>query len=304
VGGIINAADRAHHMFIYTVTITGTRQNVTGASIQAATNLMLRNDATVGTALTLGPEANCGQTAIRRVNGGFMIGYADCGYYSIVGNSGRPMLALRYLNGVWSVNGNVYWDYWNGTAPAGWVNLPSRGLYYVLSSEFIYGEIDCGSKMVATLFATNDPTDWNVNELRQRSSQQAYAIIMISQRVVTAWTVYFSDETPAMLNGDYYTVQPLTYNLNPATDGNKTFHVWLVKEGNALVYKVVTNSTAAPSGRSIYLGYFTTTNTGLNLINIEKRVAVDGLMISPVARGSAIPVTSGTPNQYGRLNWK
>jgi len=304
IGSIVNNADRSMHLFIYNVNITGSRQAVTGASIVASSFFSVRNDATVGTILSLTGNSDSGQTAIRRVTGGFMVGYAADHYYNIVGNGGRAMMALKCLGGVWSVNGNVYWDYWNGTAPAGWVNLPSRGLYYVLSSEFIYGEIDCGSKMVATLLCQNSPTDWNVNELRARSYQQDLSMIMLSQRVVTAWTVYFSDDTPAMLDGEFYIVEPTNYELNSATDGNKTFHVWLVKSGNKLVYQVVANSTTPPAGRSLYLGYFTTTSTGLNSIQIEKRVAVDGNMISPDARGSSIPVTSGTPNQYGRLNWK
>lgn len=201
------------------------------------------------------------------------------------------------------MNGNVYWDYWNGTAPAGWVNLPSRGLYYVLSSEFIYSEIDCGTKMIATLFADNSMSTLNVNELRARSVDPAYGFVMMSQRVVSAWTVYFADETPAMLDGYYSLVQPLNYALNPATDANKTFYVWLVRSGAALTY-AVTTTNQPPSSPSLYLGYFTTTNTGLNLIDVRKRVAVDGKMLSPDARGSSIPLTSGTPNSYGRLNWK
>jgi len=305
VGSIMsgNGANRAIHMFIYTVTISGSRQNVTGASIQPGTALLIRNEATVGSALGVLEARDCGQTAIRRVSGGFMIGFADSVSYHVVGNGGRAMLALRYSGGTWAVNGNVYWDYWNGTAPAGWVNLPSRGLYYVLSSEFIYSEIDCGTKMIATLFADNSMSTLNVNELRARSVDPAYGFVMMSQRVVSAWTVYFADETPAMLDGYYSLVQPLNYALNPATDANKTFYVWLVRSGAALTY-AVTTTNQPPSSPSLYLGYFTTTNTGLNLIDVRKRVAVDGKMLSPDARGSSIPLTSGTPNSYGRLNWK
>lgn len=304
IGSIVNNADRTHHMFIYNVNITGSRQAVSGASIIASSFFTVRNDATIGTILGLMANIDSGQTAIRRVSGGFMVGYAGDHSFNIVGNGGRPMMLLKCINGEWSVNGNIYWDYWNGTAPAGWVNLPSRGMYYVLSSEFIYGEIDCGSKMVAALAVQNSLVDMNVNELKDRTSQSTYGSVMISQRVVSNWTVYFSDDTPAMLDGDYYVVEPMNYDLNPATDANKTFHVWLVKSGNALVYRIVASSTTPPAGRSLYLGFFTTTSTGLNSIQVEKRVAIDGNMISPDARGSSIPVTSGTPNQYGRLNWR
>lgn len=305
VGSIVSGlgAERTTWMFVYNVTLGGSRQNVTSAAIQPSSGLMIRNDATIGTSLGLMNNPDSGQVAIRRVSGGFMVGYAAQHSYHIVGNGGRAMLALRCAGGVWAVNGNVYWDYWNGTAPAGWVNLPSKGLYYTLSSEYIYGEVDCGTKLIATLFADNAMSTLNINELKARAVNPSYGFVMMSQRVVSAWTVYFADDTPAMLDGFYGVVAPMNYNLNPATDGNKTFHVWLVRSGDSLVYSIGT-SNQPPASPALYLGYFTTNATGLNLINVRKRVAVDGKMLSPDARGSSIPLTSGTPNSYGRLNWK
>lgn len=303
VVGMINS-DRFLHQMVYTVTLSGTRQNVTGASIQPSTFVANRDDAGGSTMLSLGGTWEGGQICIRRVAGGFMIGYGADFVYSVVGNGGRNMALMRYINGVWSFNGNGYWDYYSGVAPAGWINLPNRGMFFVFSSEFIYSEVDCGTKMLGTLAVADQPVTFTPGELRARAIAPATGFIVVSQRVVSAWTVYFADETPAMLDGFYSLVQPLNYNLNPATDGNKTFHVWLVRVGNALTYQVVVGSTAAPTSPALYLGYFTTNNTGLNLIDVRKRVAVDGKMLSPDARGSSIPLTSGTPNSYGRLNWK
>ena len=302
VVGMINS-DRFLHQMVYTVTLSGTRQNVTGASIQPSTFVANRDDAGGSTMLSLGGSWEGGQICIRRVAGGFMIGYGADFVYSVVGNGGRNMALIRYINGVWSFNGNGYWDYFSGVAPAGWLNLPNRGLFFAFSSEFIYSQVDCGTKMLASLAVTDQPTTLTPIELRARAIAAATGFIVVSQRVVSAWTVYFADETPAMLDGFYSMVQPLNYNLNPATDGNKTFYVWLVRSGNALTYQVVVGSTAPPASPALYLGYFTTTNTGLNLIDIRKRVAVGGKQLSPDARGSSIPLTSGTPNSYGRLNW-
>jgi hypothetical protein len=158
--------------------------------------------------------------------------------------------------------------------------------------------------MVATLCATDQLNALDIAQLMNRVKDSSVAIVMISQRVVSAWTVYFSDETPAMLDGYYKPVQPFNYNLNPATDGNKTFHVWLVRVGDELKYQINASSTAAPPAPALYLGYFTTISTGISTINVQKHVAIDGYMLSPEDRGSSIPLTSGTPNSYGRLNWK
>ena len=302
--GVFGDVTRYTYHFIYSVTITGTRQNVLTATIIPSSYAAVRFDQVGATLMSMQLDPNGGQTALRRVAGGFMLAVDDGTVVSQIGNAGKAMYLARWANGVWAINdAPPLYNYYSSVAPSAWINLPNRGLFYGVSSEFVYGEIDAGTKMVAALVATTAAVTTTASQMQVRAKASATGIVMISQRVVSAWTVYFADTIPAMLDGFYYSVQPTTYELNSATDGNKTFYVWLVRTGDTIGYQIVVGSTAPPAGHVLYLGYFTTTVTGINLIDVRKRVAIDGYLISQEPRGSAIPTTAGTPNSYGRLAW-
>lgn len=298
--------DRYAYNFVYSLNISGTRQAVTGASIVTAGSAIAKFLASNATLTSLYALVDTGPVCLRRVNGGFAAALGESTNLGKVGDGCRPTYLATYTaaTSTWSiVEDQIYWDYFTSTAPMGWFNFPNRGLYFGFSSEFVYGEVDCGSKLIATVACVNDMPIYGAATLRGRAMAPETGIILLSQRVVNAWTVYFSDDTPAMLDGYYREVKPYTHVMDSSA-ANKTFHVWLVREGDELVYRIVESSTAAPAGKSLYLGYFTTNDTGIAVIAVEKRVAVGGMMLSPDARGSAIPLTSGTPNNAGRLNWR
>ncbi|MNG04644.1 hypothetical protein D3C84_877920 [compost metagenome] len=160
--------------------------------------------------------------------------------------------------------------------------------------------------MIGTLVATTAPPTQGLNELYDaRIADINNSIVIVSQKTVSAWTVYFSDDAPAMLDGVYQAIGQTTYELTPGVDINKTYHVWIVKIAGVLSYKVVDSSTATPVAEaSLYLGYFTTTNAGLNAVVTAKRVAIGDMVLARASQGSGIPLTSGTPNTPGRLNWR
>jgi hypothetical protein len=210
-----------------------------------------------------------------------------------------------WTGGAWAFVGSPYWNYVQ-VAPAGFLNFPNRGLYFTKTSEFIRGQIDCGTKMIGTLVSTSEPPSQGIGELYDgRISDINSSIVIVSQKTVSAWTVYFSDEAPAMLDGVFQLIGQTTYELTPGVDINKTYHVWIVKINGVLSYKIVESSTATPVAEaSLYLGYFTTTNAGLNAVITAKRVAIGGMVLARASQGSGIPLTSGTPNTPGRLNWR
>jgi len=297
------AANRSVYSFVYSVNITsGNRQSLNAAALVTGSFVQQIQDGPGTTAITLGPHEETGQSAFRRVNGGFVLGICPSIVMTITGDTEKSLHMLTY-NGTWAFKGSSFWDYWT-VAPMGWVNFPNRGLFMVLTSEFTRGQIDCGSKMLGTLAATSDFPAFTTNQLYDRLTNVNTSIVIISQKTVSAWTVYFSDPTPCMVDGSYTQIDQTTYELNPATDGNKTFYVWLVKRSGVISYQVVPMSAATPAADSaLYLGYFTTNGEGINVVAVEKRVAIGGMELGRVSQGSAIPLTSGTPNSPGRLNW-
>jgi len=305
VCGMFIGSDRITRLFICSVDISGNRQNVTGASLQTGTFKYINSIYGAGVSISLDYWPESGQTCIRPTSNGFTVGLMPAIVNWVSGDREALMNLVTWTGGVWAFIGTPFWDYVQ-VAPCGFLNFPNRGLYYTKSSEFIRGQIDCGTKMIGTLIATTEPPTQGLAEIYDtRISDINNSIVIVSQKTVSAWTVYFSDDAPAMLDGVFQSIGQTTYELNPGVDINKTYHVWIVKIAGVLSYKIVDSSTATPVAEaSLYLGYFTTTNAGLNAVITAKRVAIGGMVLARASQGSGIPLTSGTPNTPGRLNWR
>lgn len=305
VSGLYIGSDRITRMFLYSVDIAGSRQNVTAASLQTGTFAQVNSPVAQGVSISLDYWPECGQTVIRPTNNGFTLGLVPAVVNLVSGDREQLLVLATWTGGVWNFVGAPFWNYVQ-VAPCGFLNFPNRGLYFTKVSEFIRGQIDCGTKMIGTLVAVTTPPTQGVGEYYDAQiSNINNSIVMISQKTVSAWTVYFSDDAPAMLDGVYQLIGQTTYELTPGVDINKTYHVWIVKINGVLSYKIVDSSTATPAAEaSLYLGYFTTTNAGLNAVITAKRVAIGGMVLARASQGSGIPLTSGTPNTPGRMNWK
>lgn len=298
-------ADRTTHFFIYSLTVNA-RGAVTVANISAASRKYIMSPFGNGSAVGIsGSVGDSGQVAIRRVNSGFLIGLTTISRYTYIGNSMASCMLIAWKPGSgWSFP--VGYDYdQQQISITGFVNM-SHGLYVIYTTENHRGSLDCGTKLIGTLVSNGgDPDAANIDEYRARLRNANNGRIFLSQQTVTAWTVYFADPTPVMIEGQYYELGVYAHYLNAATDANKTFYCWAVKLSGVISYYVTTNP-AIPTGfdASLYLGYFTTNSAGLATVAIEKRVAVGGTLISTATRGNSIPVTAGVPNTPGRLTWR
>jgi len=299
--------DRSAWLALYALNISGSRQNVTAASIVSGSFGAVAIPTAGNNGLAIIGTIQVGQSAIRRVAGGFALGLSPSLVYSIFGDAEAVIAAATYVasTGKFNFVGSPLWNYYVA-APAGWLNFPNRGMYLVLCSEFLRYQIDAGTKLIGTLACTTQPITGDPNtDLYAALADPAKSIVIVSQKIVSAWTIYFSDVTPAMMNGLYVQVDTLTYNLTPGTDANKTFYIWLVRRGDVISYQVVASSTVAPTAdSSLYIGYVTTTTEGIQQIVAEKRVAIGDAVLARNSQGSGIPLTSGTPNTSGKLNWK
>lgn len=289
-----------------TLNISGSRQNVTNATINSDSMDIINIPIAEASGLEVAYVAEVGQSAIRRVAGGFALGLLPGLLCVLQGDSETFLVGLNYTTatGKLAFVGTGVWNY-QFAAPGGWVNLPNRGLYMTISSEFLRGDIDGGTKMLGVLACTTQPMTLDVgNALFSKYQDPNESIVMLSQKIDSAWTIYFADVTPVMMRGLYTLMQPFVYELTPGTDANKRFYLWVVRNGKTIKYQLST-STAAPAGDDVlYLGYVSTTVEGIQQIVTEKRVAVGGCVLAREAQGSAIPLTSGTPNNPGKLNWK
>jgi hypothetical protein len=299
-------ADRVTYFFVYSLNVNN-RQTVTAASLATATRMIVQAQHGRGTAVGCSFSVfTAGQVAIRRVDSGFLVGLVTTGRYSFIGNSVATCALLSWKPGVgWAMAMPIDYDQ-QQISNSNWVNM-SHGLYLTFTTENHRGNVDCGTKLLGVLVSNGAaPNLNNLEEYRARFLDRNYARIFLSQQTVTAWTVYFADPTPVMIEGLYYELGVYAHYLNAGTDANKTFYCWAVREAGDTVRYHITTNPAIPTGflGQLYLGFFTTNSAGLAIVAVEKRVAVGGVLISTTSRGNSIPVTSGVPNTPGRLNWR
>jgi hypothetical protein len=297
--------DRITRFFVYSINVN-VRGNVTSASLQPGSRRFIDCPHGYGTAFGISiSTGDSGQVAIRRANGGFYVGLTTQARYTFIGNSVASCMLMQWTpGGGWSFPMGYDYDQ-QQISISGFLNM-SHGLYLTFTTENHRGSIDCGTKLLGQLISNGGAPELpTLNHYRARMNDGGTTRIFLSQQTVTAWTVYFADPTPVMIDGLYYELGVYAHYLNGATDQNKTFYVWAVRLSGAVFYHVTTNP-AIPTGfeGQLYLGYFTTNSAGLAVVAIEKRVAVGGTLISTTSRGKSIPVTAGVPNTPGRLSWK
>ncbi|MNF88595.1 hypothetical protein D3C84_710930 [compost metagenome] len=120
------------------------------------------------------------------------------------------------------------------------------------------------------------------------------------------WILSFTAETPAMMAGFDLPTPIININLNSitASPANKTFFVYLKFDGTALKYLISLTALAETSGR-MYIGKVTTGAAGITTLSFNRVTRLDTYRVSVIPVGSAIPVTSSTPDLLAQLqsNW-
>lgn len=129
-------------------------------------------------------------------------------------------------------------------------------------------------------------------------------VCLASQKPAEGWVLYFSEETPVVINGNYYILPVGNIDLRTiiADAANRTFYVYVRVVSGVAQYVVQTGQTAE-SATNMLVGTVTTDATRIVAINAEKVTRIVNARISITARGSAIPVSTGLPRQTGKLSW-
>ena len=128
--------------------------------------------------------------------------------------------------------------------------------------------------------------------------------VLASQDVAQGWVVYFTEITPVILNGQYYQLQPTSFDLSTLSGGtaNKTFYVYITIVGGVPQYQI-SATVLAETASTMFIGTITTGASTITAINLQKVSRVDKYRLSSTSQGSAIPVSSGTPDASAHLTW-
>jgi hypothetical protein len=127
---------------------------------------------------------------------------------------------------------------------------------------------------------------------------------LASQKAAEGWVLYFSEDTPVVLNGNYYILPVSSVDLRTilADASNRTFYVYARIVNNVATYVVATNQSAE-SNTNMFVGKVVTNATQISSIEIEKVTRLGNARISLTAKGSAIPVSTGLPRLADKLQW-
>lgn len=98
--------------------------------------------------------------------------------------------------------------------------------------------------------------------------------ILGSSQVAEGYQVYFTNDTPCLINTKYYLVKATAMNLKDiAPDpSNKTFYVWLKLENDVVSYVITANQSEV---HDLYIGKITTNQTQIDNIDIVKATVFD-----------------------------
>lgn len=248
--------------------------------------------------------AGSGQVCIRRIGDKYVVGLTSSVRVTVIGNRLSFSALMTYEADTWSVNslrGNSL-----SVSHIGFVNFPTLGMFLTFCSDQHLTAVDAATKVVATPIAQMDEAVQTFETYLGRIvARNTDCRVILSQEVPSNWVIYFTDVTPAMIDGEYVELPAYTHNFDPATSANKRFHVWLVRTGVSVEY-LLDDGTTAPSGVDgyLYLGFVDTDDFGVSLIAVSKQVAIAGKSISAIDMGSTIPVTPGLPSQASRLTWR
>lgn len=293
-------------VFIFKGAVTGgTRANATGVGISKLFyQTRIANDSINVVQRQI--QAWIGPQVIQRLDTCYYLAGTPSMQVYVTGNLLSHLISLKYFPGtndyveVQSISG------WNpAVSYLGYLATPVRGVMFMFSDGVTYANWDGGTKLLYRSLAISTTAELDAVPYKQHDliyNDKANFKVLIAQKLVSSWTVYFSAKTDCMVDGRYGQLDAMTYSLSSSTDANKTFHVWAVWSGTGLAYQITT-STSKPTVNCLYLGNFVTDSNGLQSVNIGKNIAVGGYLLSSEDRGGSIPLTSGSPDSYGRLNW-
>lgn len=218
------------------------------------------------------------------------------------GNGLAGLARFRYnkSTGVWN---------WGSNLSLSVGNQQVNGKQYYASPSLGFGmcynaspETDYGTKLVFLPITKN--SDAAFDSWTEGTPGLANWKVLMSQDVAAVWQLYFTEPTPLLISGRYYTlpIQMVDLSTIKASPGNTTFYIYAQVIAGVASYKV-SLTVLTETATLIYLGYVQTGVSTISTIVVDKVTKVGPYRLSPVSRGSAIAVTTGPASNPASLQW-
>lgn len=140
-------------------------------------------------------------------------------------------------------------------------------------------------------------TSWPHNQT------DAESLCVVSQEVAQGWIVYFTDETPVLLNGTPGVLAQTQIDLNTikADPRNTKFYVYVTYVNGNMQYRI-SATYLAETAYLLLIGTVTTGDGGITTMDVTKVTTFAGKRLSVSAVGQAIPVTAGLPSRESHIS--
>lgn len=127
--------------------------------------------------------------------------------------------------------------------------------------------------------------------------------VIASQEVAQGFVLYFTEETPIILNGwpGKVAVQSIDLKTVQANPANTTFYIYVERSGQVFTYTAYT-SYQAPNATRLYLGTVVTGATQITTINVGKVTEFGGYRLNQTPFGMSIPVAPGIPSRVSGID--
>lgn len=161
-------------------------------------------------------------------------------------------------------------------------------------------------------FQTNDYTSKLIYKQMAKTKAQFIAgtylpdnqaIVLLSQQVAQGWVVYFTEDTPVIING-VPGVMPITsidLTTVKASPANSTFYVYVVMTGGVPSY-VIYDQFMTETNTMLFIGTVQTGDSAITIISVNKVTKFAGFRLSTSPAGNSVPVTPGLPSRESHLD--
>lgn len=235
------------------------------------------------------------------IRGGAHTIYETADSFLIVGNSvayisypgGSILSRYRYL--VNKSDGSVQ-NFVGNTASVNivgerWVGLPGLGVGGVSFKDY------------TTKLGFNRAANTKAEYLAWNTGIPADTKVLVSQEVPQGWVIYFTEDTPVIINGvpgmlRSTSIDLVTVKANPA---NSTFYVYVELKSGLPVY-VIYDRYVAETVTTLLVGTVVTGDLSISTIRVDKVTKFAGFRLSTSPLGSSIPASAGFPSREGHLD--
>lgn len=233
--------------------------------------------------------------AIYETTDSFIVVGASMGHFNSQSNS----VAARYRFLVNKADKSVERPFLVGSTVSlpgeRWIGLPGIGIGAASSLDYatklVFGKI-ARTKAEYVTWAAPPAADWKV---------------LVAQEVAQGWLVYFTEDTPVIINGVVGVLKAGNINLasikaNPA---NSTFYIYVQMNGGFASY-AIRPTFETETDTFMFIGTAVTNDSGISTLTVEKVTKFAGFRLSATPAGSSIPVTPGLPSRESHIHpgWK